>query len=94
MQPDFANAVDLSPLRQPIVRPMSAPVDEEPVDEGVLKWEEVFFAILMWPDRPPVPTDSVKDYNEAVKLAKSFRPSCDAFEVKKVTRKVGGRMAG
>lgn len=90
MQPDFSSAVDLSQLRHaPIVKEL-----EGEVDEGVLKWEEVFFSIMMWPDRPPVPTDSFKDYSEAVKAAKSFRPSCDAFEVKKVTRKVGGRMAG
>lgn len=94
MQPDFSNAVDLSSLR-PNVRPMvGGQVQEEVVDEGVLKWEEVFFAIMMWPDRPPIPTDSFKDYSEAVKTAKGYRPSCDAFEIKKVTRKVGGRMSG
>lgn len=95
MQPDFSQAVDLSQLKaqaqgHPNVRPMVSQVPEE--DNHVYKWEDKFFCILMWPDRPPAPTDSYDSRQDAVKAAKKFRPVCDAFEVKQVTARVDGQM--
>lgn len=89
MEPDFSQAVDLSQLKaqRPNVTPMK--VEE---DNHVYKWEDKFFCILMWPNRPPAPTDSYDSRQDAVKAAKEFRPVCDAFEVKQVTARVDGQM--